>query len=343
MTPPPSEPSPPLEPSQRLVPAELRGIQLGDFLERLWPQGDRRFLRAAIRDGQVLVNRAPRRPQARLRPGDLVEVAFDPDEIPQHPEELPAEERGQLPVLHEDDRILVVDKPSGMHTVPDRGGKYRGVHGVLSELRPGADLRIVHRLDQGTSGCLVLAKGLDVARQLSEAFAEGRVHKEYLALVCGVPSRPRFEVRKPLGPDRRRPGRIRAVAAGSKGAREAHTEVELQEAFKAHALLRVKPRTGRSHQIRVHLAASGHPVVGDPDYGSGQPLLLSRIKPGFKIRRGVAERPLLERMFLHAEVIELPGAVDGESVRVSAPLPAELEMVLGKLRRFAAPGRMTCD
>ena len=318
---------------------DLRGCQLQDYLERLWPDVQRRFLRRAIADGEVLVNREPMPAHRRLRPGDLVEVKVDGDTMPVR--DAAVAESVTLRVLHEDDQILVVDKPSGVHTVPDRGGKYLGVHGELQRLRPDDDLRIVHRLDLGTSGCLVLAKGLEAARALSAAFEAGEVHKEYLALVDGVASRERFEVTRPLGPDRRRPGRVRVVKEGSKGSRSAHTIVEVAEQFRRHALLRARPLTGRSHQIRVHLSASGFPIVGDPDYGAAQELLLSSIKPGFKLRRGVEERPLLTRMFLHAEVIEVP--VGDERVRVTAALPPELDVVLQKLGKFSRRGGDACD
>lgn len=321
------------------VPDELRGCLLQDYLERLWPGAQRRFLRRAVAEGGVRVNREPGQAHRRLRAGDLVEASVDDLEMPLH--ESAPESTPELQVLHEDSRVLVVDKPSGVHTVPDRAGKYQGVHGELQRLRPDDDLRIVHRLDVGTSGCLVLAKGLEVARSLSTAFKEGRVHKEYVALVDGVMSRERFEVKRALGPDRRRPGRVCVVQDGSKGSRTAHTIVAREEQFRRHALLRVQPQTGRSHQIRVHLSASGLPVVGDPDYGTARELMLSDIKVGFKLRRGVEERPLLSRMFLHAEVVDLPSA--DERVRVRAPLPPELEMVLNKLRRFSSAGGESCD
>lgn len=330
-------------PVERLiVDSDLGGVQLQDFLVRQWPQADRPFLRRAIRDGEVTVNRATCHPQKRLSAGDMIELEFDPEDIPLRGEET-ADEPSHLDVLFENDQLVVVDKPSGMHTTPDRGGKYRGVHGLLEDLRPGQDLRIVHRLDQGTSGCLVLAKGLDAARALDEAFRNQRVHKQYYALVEGRVARPRFEVRKAIGPDRRRPGKMRTVEEGSKGSRSAHSIVTRLEVFRGYALLSVEPRTGRSHQIRVHLRAAGAPVVGDPDYGTRRPFLLSRIKPNYKIRRGVEERPLLRRMFLHAACIRLPVGEGDETITVESPLPRELEVVLEKLRRFASLREQACD
>ena len=140
------------------------GTRVEDHLVRAVPGLDRRALRAAIGRGDVRRNGEETHPQQKLRVGDQLEIdgldrlrrrrQRDPDDLP-------------LPILYEDERVLVVDKPSGLASVPDRAGKYRGVHGRLAALRPDADLRIVHRLDRGTSGCMALAKGLEAARALS--------------------------------------------------------------------------------------------------------------------------------------------------------------------------------
>ncbi len=318
---------------QRLfIEPEDRRIRVEDVLARRFPTADRRFLRRAIRAATVTVNGEPTQPQARLAVSDVVELRFAAASVPARTRA----ETGALDVLYEDDDLLVVDKPAGMPTVPDRAGKYRGVHGELTALRPDDDLRIVHRLDAGTSGCLVLAKGLAAARAMDRAFRAGEVEKEYQALVFGELLRPEMALRRSLGPDRRRPGRIRVVDPDSKGARSAHTDVERLERFQRYTLVAARPRTGRSHQIRVHLAAAGHGIIGDPDYGGRRALLLSDIKPGFKLRRGVAETPLLSRMFLHAVSIAVPSpGSSGSVVRASAPLPAALTRVLDKLRKFA--------
>lgn len=332
------------------VERESSGVRVADLLEQHFAGSDRRFWRQALRTGRVTLDGECVAPQRRLRPGAVVELRFDPAEVRERDVEPVGSEPAAdaVPVLYEDAALLIAEKPAGVHTVPDRGGKYRGVHGLLAELRPDDELRIVHRLDLGTSGCLVLAKGLEASRALSAAFEAREVHKEYLALVAGVVRRAPLEVRKALGPDRRRPGRIRVVEASAKGAREAHTDVELVEQFRRHALVRARPRTGRSHQIRVHLAALGHGILGDRDYGPKAPLLLSDLKPSFKLRRGVQERPLLHRMFLHAAAIEVVSPASGQRVRAEAPLPSELELPLTKLRKFAGAahptrGGMRCD
>ncbi len=151
----------------------------------------------------------------------------------------------------------------------------------------------------------------------------------------GRVARSRFEVKKSLGPDSSRPGKVVVMREGAKRSRAARTEIEVEERFRRHTLVRVRPRTGRGHQIRVHLQSIGHPIVGDVAYGSSGPLLLSSFKPDYKQRRGVTETPVLARTFLHAERIAVP-MPDGEaSLCACAPLPDDLARALRQLRRFA--------
>jgi RluA family pseudouridine synthase len=274
----------------------------------------------------------------RLRAGDLVEILAELRPSGRRAKNAGPEADDSIEVIVEDPSFLAVDKPAGLPSVPDRAGKYPGVLGVLAEKRPAEDLRIVHRLDQDTSGCLLLAKGLEAARALSEDFAEGRIQKEYLALVEGRLGKSALRIERALGPDPRRPGRVRVVAADSKKARAALTEVELVERFRGYSLLRLRPRTGRSHQLRVHLHSIGHPIVCDTVYGGRPELLLSSFKRGYKTRKGVRERPLLNRMFLHAAALEFKHPGEDRQVEVHSPLPRELEIVIEKMRRFASVG-----
>ena len=132
-----------------------------------------------------------------------------------------------------------------------------------------------------------------------------------------------------------------ASASEKKGFREAHTDVEVRVRFRRHALLGLRPTTGRGHQLRVHVASIGHPIVADEDYG-GERLLLSRLKPDYKQRTGVEERPLLHRMFLHAEHIRLQD-VDGSDLDVEAPLPEDLKVALRHVEKHASARRSPCD
>ena len=319
------------------VPDELSGVRLQDFLERTWPAADRLFLRRLVAEGRATVNYTACRPQQRLKPGDWIRLEL-PEDAPSLPSrrELgsPVAEAG-LTVIAEADFALVIDKPAGLPCVPDRAGRTPGVHGMLPDLRRDDDLRIAHRIDRWTSGCLVLAKGLEGARWLDHAFRERLVDKEYLALVEGVVVRDRFSITRPLGPDRRRPGKVVVTREGQKGSRSAQTDVEVVERFARHTLLRLRPRTGRGHQIRVHLRSAGHPIVADLDYGASGPLLLSSLKPGYKVRVGVVEQPLLARMFLHASRIAVPSPDGGQPLVAESKLPGELSLALDKLRRFA--------
>lgn len=312
-----------------VVDRALRGIQLADFLERELPGVHRVALRALITGGRIRINGAVTPAARRLRGGDIIEVLGASEPMPVEPVAI------ELPVLFESATAIVVIKPSGLPTVPDRSGRDPGVHGTLNALRPDGDLRIVHRLDRDTSGCLLLAKGLEAARHFDLEFREQRMHKRYCALVHGVFAAASRSIDAWLGPDTRRPGKIVAAAEPRRGYREAHTEARLRIAFTRHSLLDLQPRTGRSHQLRVHLASIGHPIVGDGDYG-GQPLLLSQFKRGYKSRVGFVEKPLVDRTFLHAEALQFRD-VDGGDVAVAAPMPEDLVTALGKLERFASP------
>ncbi len=315
----------------------MAGIRLLDLLARERPAAGR-VHRELLAAGEVRLNGATCLHDRRLRGGDVVEVVPPAVPAPSGPR---SSARTLPAVLFESESALVVAKPAGVPTVPDRSGADRGLHGMLEALRPGADLRIVHRLDRDTSGCLLLAKGLGAARHFDTQFAERLVEKVYVAVVHGVPARSEFTIDAWLGPDRRRPGKVVASATEQTGFRAAQTLVRVRQAFAAHALLELRPATGRGHQLRVHLQSVGHPIAGDRDYG-GEPLLLSRIKPGYKLRVGVDERPLAPRMFLHAERLAFRD-LDGTPVEVTTPLPDDLAPALRQLDHHDEARRRPCD
>lgn len=318
---------------QTLTVAEsMAGILLQDFLAMRYPSVDRAALRGMQARGLVYVNGMPALPQARLLPFDFVELRVGDDELVArraHEAPLPT-----LAVIAETAHALVLDKPPGITVVPDRSGEDAGVHGLLPGLRPDDDLRIVHRLDRDTSGCLVVGKGVEAARHFDEQFRKRMVEKTYLALVHGAVAREQFEVDAFLGPDPRRPGKMLASPRAREGYRPALTVCTVEAAFARHTLLRLKPKTGRSHQLRVHMQSIGHSIVGDEDYG-GEPLRLSQLKRGFKLRAGLQERPLLERMFLHASEVAFRD-VDGARVEARSPLPEDLQRALDKVGNFGA-------
>lgn len=236
--------------------------------------------------------------------------------------------------------MLIVHKPAGM--VSAGGG--RGSPSALSAVqatRPEDDLRAVVRVDREASGCLLLAKGLEAARHGEAELRAGRLQMSYVALVTGVPGSDRIAIDAWLGPDRKRPGRVVAGDRQRSGFRQAHTNVVVRDRFLRHALLELRPQTHRGHQLRVHLASIGHSIVGDEEYG-GEGLKLSRLKPGYKIRPGVSERPLLQRVFLHAQHVAFAD-LDGDNVVVAAPLPDDLSVALRHVAKHTRPRRTQCD
>lgn len=314
-------------------------MRLVDFLSHLWPEVDRTALRQLVFEGRVEINTDETAvPRRRVKAGDFVQVRLPvpADEMKRY--ETRAAAPQDLSVLHEDDAILVVHKPAGVGAGRDKTGRHPGVLDLLIAEREDPDLRLLFRSDRGSSGCLVIAKSLAVAQVLEAALANGSVLSEHLALALGSVRDGDQVVDRPLGPDRRRPGRILVVEPESKGARPAVTRITVETRFRDHTLVRVRPMTWRNHQIRAHLGWLGHPIVADADYGPRPHLLLSEIKKHYKTRAGVVERPLLERMFLHLERVRLPdlGGDAAGFVTIDAPLPKDLTVVLAKLRTFAA-------
>ncbi len=311
----------------------MAGVLLQDFLAVSYPTVDRAALRGLQAEGRVYVNGMLAAAQRRLSPFDYVEVRAAESELALHRRRGEAVEPG-LRVLVETAHALVIDKPAGETVVPDRSGQEGGIHAKLPDLRPGEDLRVVHRLDRDTSGCLVLAKGLVAARHFDLLFRERRVNKTYIALVHGALARDEIVIDAYLGPDPRRPGKVLSSPRAREGFREARTNAIVEQAFARHTLVRLLPETGRSHQLRVHLQTIGHPIVGDADYG-GEPLLLSQLKRGYKLRPGLQERPLFERMCLHARSVVFDD-VDGTRVEANAPLPDGMQQAIDKVATFGA-------
>lgn len=232
----------------------------------------------------------------------------------------PVPEPGAVPVRYEDEHLLVVAKPAGLVTHPTarrRSGtlvnRLLGMGAPLARA-PGSDRPgIVHRLDAGTSGLLVVAKTDDTHRKLVEMFAGRLVHREYLALVRGVVANDRFAVEASLG----RKG-ARVVLAPVTGV-ESATEFEVLERFPHAALVLARPRTGRTHQIRVHLSSVGHAILGDRAYGGW----------------GEDARVLgLERPFLHACRLRFEHPIGGREIDIREPLPRDLDRVLDRMRRL---------
>lgn len=246
-------------------------------------------------------------------------------------------------VLVDDPAFSVVAKPSGVPTVPERFAKdRRTIVDLVAEIwrrkDPAAEEPVVcHRLDRDTSGCLVLAKDRETARKLMEAFRERTVSKTYLALVLGAPQPPAGEVEFQVAPDKFRPGAMSIVPKKGKECRDAY---ETLETFRGLALVRVSPKTGRTHEVRLAMKHLGCPCVIDALYGGREPVLLSSFKRGYRVGRDRRETPLVDRLTLHAATIEFPHPSGTGTVRANAPLPRDLDVTLRQLRRHAAPGSL---
>lgn len=327
-------PEPPRRPGDEVslvVAPEAAGQRLDVFLARAFPEFSRSFLARSIDAGGVRVDGVVGKGSAKLRAGSAVVLT-----VPQPPRAGPEAEEIPLEFLYLDDAIAVVNKAAGMVVHPAKGNwkgtlagglKWhleRGDEGGLSTaggaVRPG----IVHRLDRDTSGVIVVARSEAAHHSLAKQFEQRTVVKTYLAVTQGQPRFDADEINLPIGihPYQREKMAVRSDHPTS---RPAVTRYEVLERFRAGALVRVSPRTGRTHQIRVHLAAIGAPVLGDSLYagrGMIEPSFLG-LPPG---------PPLLERQALHAAALELDHPVSGERQRFEAPLPTDIERVLAALR-----------
>jgi len=294
-----------------VVPPEAAGERLDRFLAACEGVGSRAAAERLLGDDAVLVDGSPRPKSHRLAGGEQLEL-----ELPERRESvLEPEPVEGLRVAYEDEHLLVVDKPAGIVVHPSAGHAHGTlVQGLLAQAieggeepeRPG----IVHRLDRDTSGLLVVARSDEAHRRLQRLLRKRELVREYLALVRGRPRSRAGRIEAPIGRDRRDPTRHSLDTATP---REAATSFEVLELLPAHSLLRVTLETGRTHQIRVHLAAVDLLVAGDPTYGAPGDLGL-------------------ERQFLHAARLAFPHPFSGDEVDVSSPLPADLAEALDMAR-----------
>jgi 23S rRNA pseudouridine1911/1915/1917 synthase len=323
------------------VPPEKSGTRLDVYLAEMLPELSRAALQRAIEARGVQVDGAAAKASLRLRPGSVVTVVelrvaregAAPQEIP-------------LEILHEDDAIVVVNKPAGMIVHPAKGHwdgtlasalahHFGPLSGRGGPTRPG----IVHRLDRDTSGVIVVAKTDQAHDALSAQFKSRNVQKEYLAIVVGVPDRDQDVIDKPVG-DHPTQREKKAIRAGHASSREARTIYEVVERFVGYALVRARPKTGRTHQIRLHLAHIGCPVLCDRLYGGRARIseleLIRRDQSGENSAASqlVTDSPLLERQALHAHRLTFAHPASGETVSFEAPLPHDMLRTLEALRRW---------
>ncbi|MBU4285994.1 MAG: RluA family pseudouridine synthase [Kiritimatiellae bacterium] len=240
------------------------------------------------------------------------------------------------PILFEDEWLIAFDKPSGLLTVPDRWNKARSdLIGLIHQhLSPG--IYNVHRLDTETSGVLLCAKTKIALTALERQFATSRVKAHYLALVLGTLPEPDMVIRRELESDRDQPGRMRLAPAYRRGT--CRTRTHAIEVFRAHSLLEAWPSAAKTHQVRVHLAHVGCPVVADAFYGNARGLYLSEIKSDYKFKTNAPERPLIGRVALHAESLTFAHPTTQAEIMITAPWPKDLSIAIKYLKRFAPAG-----
>jgi 23S rRNA pseudouridine1911/1915/1917 synthase len=292
------------------VPPGAAGERLDRFLAGVHEIGSRTAAERLLGERRVLVDGSAREKSYRLEGGEQLEVEVpERRESPLEPEEL------DLPIAYEDEHLLVVDKPAGLVVHPSAGhGSGTLVHGLLGRKIAGGDEAerpgIVHRLDRDTSGLLVVARSDHAHRKLQQLLRKREFEREYLALVRGRPRSRAGRIEAAIGRDR---GDATRISLDTDTPREAVTNFELVELLPSHALLLARLETGRTHQIRVHLAAIDLPVAGDPVYG-------------------VAGDLGLERQFLHSARLAFPHPFTGEPVEARSALPADLERALAAAR-----------
>ncbi len=294
--------------------AKENQIRLDKYLAKEKPELSRSMIQKLIEEGQILVNNNPVRASYLLQEQDQITIEIpEVKEVGIKAQDLPIE------IIYEDKDILLVNKPKGMVVHPANGNPdgtlvnaimakcKDGLSGIGGELRPG----IVHRLDKDTSGLLIVAKNDRAHIQMSEQIKEHKVQKTYLALVKGIVKENEATIQMPIG----RSTQDRKKMAVRKDGKEAITHFRVVKRYLHHTLLEVKIETGRTHQIRVHMAQIGHPVVGDMVYSSG--------KNPFGV----------EGQMLHAQKLDFTHPRTGEKMHFEAPLPAYFTEILEKLEK----------
>ena len=310
------------------MPAAAAGARLDQHLATLHPELSRARLQALVEEGAVLVDGKPSKPSRRLKGGEVVELSVPPP-VPAAPaaQDLP------LSILHDDPDLLVLDKAPGVVVHPAAGVRdgtlvnallfhVKDLAGIGGELRPG----IVHRLDRQTSGCMVVAKHERALAALQASFKARDVDKRYVALCHGVPEPEAFTLDTPYGrhpTDRKRFTSKRPLPPE----RRAISHVRVLERFDGAARLECDLETGRTHQIRVHLADRGHPLLGDAVYGGTR--REAKLPPSSPVRRAAE---VLGRQALHAAHLSFPHPTTGARLSFDAPLPADLARALAVLR-----------
>jgi 23S rRNA pseudouridine1911/1915/1917 synthase len=325
----------PDQPLEFIVGKDAAGQRLDAFLAHSLPKYSRVQLRKVIGAGGVTVNGQGTKVAYRLSAGDRISIVLPPmNAAGPNPENIP------LDILYEDEHIIAVNKPPGMVVHPARGHwagtpasalsfHFRQLSTAGGATRPG----IVHRLDRDTSGVMVVAKTDPMHFALAAQFEARTTEKEYFAITAGVPDRDRDRIEQPIGVHPHQREKM-AIRGGHMTSREATTFYEVVERFPGFAAVKVLPKTGRTHQIRVHLAHLGCPVLCDKLYGGRSVVTRGELRKGHSPGRSQErdEEIVLSRQALHARRIKLAHPATGEPIEFIAALPADLQSVLTELR-----------
>lgn len=322
-------------PVELSVPPRFAGLRLTRFLESRFPRLGRTSAFKLIRLGKVQVNGQPVEEDRALEAGEWVTVVLRESKTDPLGISIPLE------ILHEDRNVLVINKPAGEVVVHERGERRcRLLVALADHFRESgpeeAEPRVVHRLDRDTSGALIIAKNRETQKWITQQFMENLVEKRYLALVEGEIYEDTGSVDLKIRPASRRSTRMRTSKTVG---RDALTEYRVIERFRGHTLLEARPRTGRTHQIRVHLRAIGHPLAIDTMYGTSQELYLSNLKRNYRRPKNRPEPPIMDRLTLHATSIRFQTAPGEEPMEIEAPLPDDFSHLLRCMRKHRKTSR----
>ncbi len=306
----------------------IKERRLDKYLHGRFSNLSRRFIQDAIKAGSVQVNGKIAKPSFKLSPGDKIDLTLpEPPSKEILPEDIP------LNIIYEDSCLIVLNKQPGMLVHPGRGNTHGTLVNALvfysdklssglGEFRPG----IVHRLDKNTTGVMVVAKDDTTQWKIAKQFERRQVNKNYLAIVHGTPELTADRIKVPLGihPRMREKYAIRPEAG-----KEAITFYEVLESFRGFSLLKLTPKTGRTHQIRVHLLYIKHPIVADDMYG-GRLVYLWQLADA----EPAVQQPVISRVALHAHTLEFRHPKTDEMVKFEAPLPKDMQTLLDMLRKY---------
>jgi 23S rRNA pseudouridine1911/1915/1917 synthase len=314
---------------------KVEGTRLDQYLAAMFPDYSRTVIQKAIEAQGVFVNGKPAKASYKVRYNDLVRI-----QLPEPSHDLPVPENIPLDVLYEDEFLAIINKPANMVVHPAKGHwsgtlvnaiqfRFPLLSQVGGERRPG----IVHRLDRDTSGVILVAKEERTHREMSYQFETRKVFKEYVALTAGAPDRDSDYIESRIGHHPH--DRIKMIATEDEDdGKEACSYYEVIERFRDFAFCRIQPRTGRTHQIRVHLASIGCPVLADKIYSGRDGLKLSDLVADLAVEKDEA---LLTRQALHAHRLRFQHPRTNQIVEARAPLPPDFETTLGALRRYRPP------